>query len=311
MVADWVLVVSGISLFVSICYGYRVTTAVHVLRLLWSMEPDETPHIVDGEPIAIEGELVVDKAASTGEPAVEGNDPPVGMYVWRARFPDNTNSNITVENWGWEHQEWHTFESGVEWGSFGIITDGRFVRIDPTWLHETYDATPLTEISIGRTVSDDRFSVDLWDSWHVFLRDHCYHRSLGRFKAHVECHDSRNLARFLLEAKPLLEGTTVAVYGEGYAEEGEFILRGTNENPLLITDQGFKGHRQWLAKQLIQYGAIALFVLVIAVATWVGNYLPLYTGIVLWLIMIGYYTVQNLPDDLRAFVRFLRGEHKK
>jgi hypothetical protein len=311
MVANWVFFVSGLCSFVAICYGYRATTALRVLRLLWSIEIDGTSSIVDGEPVAIAGELVVDTAASTGEPAVEENDPPVGMYVWRARYLDNTNSKITVESWGWEHQEWTTFESGVEWGRFGVTIDGRVVHIDPTWLREMYDTTPLTGVSIGRTLSNDQFSVDLWDSWYVFLRDHCYHSSLSRFEAHVECCDSRNLARLLLEAKPLLEGTTVTVYGEGHVEQGEFVLRGTDETPLLITDQEFEDHRQWLTKQLIRYGAIVSFLLVIAVATWFGNYIPLYAGIVFWVLMAGYYIVQNLPDDLRALMRFLRGEHKK
>jgi len=98
--------------------GYRTLTALLVLRSLPSDETDTPSSIVDGEAVALTGELVVEEPVETAEATVEDADRPVGAYLWQSRFSDNTNSDLTIEDWGWERQQWHTFASGIEWGRF-------------------------------------------------------------------------------------------------------------------------------------------------------------------------------------------------
>lgn len=299
MVTAMVGFVIGVCVLVSLCYGYRTMTAGLVSWSLSSIDTDGPPQIVDGDPVAIEGELTVEEAVETGDAAVDGVDSPVGAYVWRARFPDNTNGRITVENWGWEKQHWHTFASGIELGRFGIVADDRTVRVEPGWLRDTYDSEPLDNLTAGGIDQDDRFSVDLWDSWYLFLRDYTYHLSLGRFEGVVQRHnDSINLARYLLESRPLVDGVTVSVRGEGHIEQGKPVIRGTDENPLVISDQGFDDHQRWLKKQAITKGAIATFMLLVAVGLWFGIYVPLYVLIV----TIFIYILYNFIQDMENFV---------
>lgn len=119
---------------IALGHGYRVLTALLVCRSLPPGDADGPPSFVDGESVALTGELVVEEPVETADAAVENPDRPVGAYLWRSRFPDNTNSDLTIEEWGWERQHWHTFASGVEWGRFGVDVGGRTVRVDPSWL---------------------------------------------------------------------------------------------------------------------------------------------------------------------------------
>ncbi|MEA1932511.1 MAG: hypothetical protein U9O06_13330 [Euryarchaeota archaeon] len=247
-----VLIVIAILGVVSSVHGYRLLAGLFVLRSLPSTETNELT-IVDGEPAALTGELVVEAPVETGEAAVETATRPVGGYLWRARLPDNTNSDLTISEWGWERQHWHTFASGIEWGRVGVDIDGRTVRIDPGWLVETTGGDEIAELEIGGITNTQRFSVNLWNSWYTYLRNSLEHRSFRRFAGHVQRHnDDVNLDRYLLEARPLCEGTTVSVSGELRIEQGEPVLHGTAERPFLVSDQGFDGHRRWLRRQVLR-----------------------------------------------------------
>lgn len=292
---------------VALARGYRVLTALLVLRALPSGDvdagADTPPPVVDGEPAAVTGELVVEEPVEAADAVVPDADRSIGASLWRARFPDNTNSDLTIEERGWERQHWHTFAAGIEWGRFGVAVEDRTVRIDPTWLREATETKPLAELEIGGIMKQDRFSVYLWDSWYTYLRNRTEHRSVRRFADHVRRHnDGVDLDRYLLEARPLLEGTTVSVSGELRVEQGEPVLRGTDEVPLLLTDQGFDGHRRWLRRQALRRGAFVVGLLVVAVGLWFGRYAPLGVLFVCWLGYIGYHFVQ----DARIFLEAVR-----
>lgn len=294
MPPTFVLLVIAVLLAVVLAYGYRALTALLVLRSLPSAETDPVP-VVDGEPVALTGDVVVEEPVETAAAAVADADRPVGAYVWRTRFPDNTNDDLTVEDWGWERQHWHTFASGIEWGRFAVATDGRTVRIDPTWLREATDSRPLEDLEIGGVTSADRLSVSLWNAWYTYLRNRTEHRSLRWFAGHVQGHhDGVDLDRYLLEARPLLEGTTASVSGELRIEQGEPVLRGTDEAPLLVSDAGFDGHRHWLRRRVLRRGAVVVGLLVVAVGLWVEFYVPLAALIVGWLAYLAYHFVQDV-----------------
>ena len=287
---------------VALVHGYRTLTGLLVLQSLPSADTDAPPPDVDGESVALTGELVVERPVETAAAVAEGTDRPVGAYLWRARFPDNTNSNLTIEDWGWERQHWHTFASGIEWGRVGVAADGRTIRIDPSWLREATETEPLADLEIGGITSTDRFSVYLWDSWYVSLQNRTEHRSLQRFADHVQRHnDGVDLDRYLLEARPLHEGTTVSVSGELRVEQGERVLRGTSETPLFLSDGGFDGHRRWLWQRVLWKGAIVVWLVVVAVSLWVEFYVPLAVLIAGVIVYIGYHFVTDVHIFLERF----------
>jgi hypothetical protein len=290
-----VLIAIVVLVAVALVHGYRLLTGLLALRSLPAAARDSPLPIVDGESVAVTGELVVDEPVATAEAAVENSDRAVGAYLWRTRFPDNTNSDLTIQDWGWEDQHWHTFASGIESGRFGIAADGRTIRVDPSWLHEASGGDTLGNLEIGGVTNSERLSNYLWDSWYVFLRNRTEHRSLRHFAGHVDRHnDDVNLDRYLLEARPLLDGTTVSVSGELRIEQGEPILRGTDERPLMVSDSGFDGHRRWLRRQALQNGAIAMGLVGVAVSLWFGFYIPLAVLIVGVLAYGAYQFVQDL-----------------
>lgn len=302
MPSPFVLVVFAFLMLVASIHGYRTLTALLVIRALPSTDTDKSS-IVNGEPAAITGELVAEEPVETGDAAVENVDHPVCAYVWRTRLPDNTNSKLTISDWGWERQNWHTFASGIEWGRFCVDVDGQKVRIDPTWLDKTTNSDTLEDLELGGITSTQRFSVNLWNSWYTYLRNCIEHRSLSRFAGLVQRHnDSVNLDRYLLEARPLFEGTTVNISGEIHVDQGEPILQGTDENPLLLSDQGFNGHRSWLWQQVLRKGILVSGLLVVAISLWFGWYVPLAVLVVGMVLYIGYSFVKD-QDIVLEWIR--------
>lgn len=298
-----ILLLIAVLLAVALAYGYRALTALLVLQSL-PTEGGEVPRSPgEGESVALTGELVVDEPAPMGSVTVDETDRAVGAYLWRARFPDNTNSNLTIEEWGWERQRWHTFASGLEWGRIGVKTDGQTVRIDPTWFRSATGATPLGQLEVGGMMKSDRLSISPWDSWYTHLRNRTEHRSLRRFARHVRRHnDSIDLDRHLLEARPLVDRATVSVRGELHIEQGERVLRGTDEVPLLLTDGSFGDYRRWLLRQALRTGVIVAASICLTVSLWFEWYVPFAVLLVGLLIYIGY----RFTQDVHIIVDFLR-----
>lgn len=298
-----VLLVIAALLAVALAHGYRTVTALLVLRALPTDGGEAPRPLAEGESVALTGEVVVEDPAPMGAATVDDTDRAVGAYRWRARFPDNTNRTLTIEDWGWERQRWHTFASGLEWGRFGVAADGRTVRIDPTWLRTTTGATPLDQVEVGGTMRSDRFSISLWDSWYTCLRNRTEHRSLQRFAGHVRRHnDGIDLDRYLLEARPLVDGTPVSVSGELAVEQGRPVVRGTDEVPLLLSDQGFDGHRHWLRRQALRKGVVVAGLLFLSGSLWFEWYVPFVALLAGLLVYVGYRFTQDAP----VIVAFLR-----
>lgn len=301
------LLVIAALVVVALAYGYRTLTALSVLRALpeASDEPPYSP--AEGETVALTGELVVEDPAPMGTASVEETDRTVGAYLWRARFPDNTNSSLTIEEWGWERQRWHTFASGLEWGRFGVVSDGQTVRIDPTWLHTATGAKPLDELEVGGLMKPDRFSISLWDSWYTYLRNRTEYRSLKWFAGYVQRHNDRiDLDRHLLETRPLVDGTSVSVSGELETKQGELVLRGSDEVPLLLTDGGFDEYSNWLRQQSLKKAGIAVTLVFLAGCLWVEWYIPLVVLLGALVISLGYRFTQDAHIIVDFFRRIFR-----
>ena len=297
-----VLIAIAILGAIALVYGYRALTAYLIFRALPSNEADGPSEIVDEATVALTGEIEVKQPVESGDAAVENADKAVGAYLWRARLPDNTNSDLTIDEWGWERQHWHTFASGIEWGHFGVNANGQTVRIDPSWLREKTDSEPLTELTLGGITNTERLSTYLWDRWYTYLRDQIEHRSFREFVGYVQRHnDDVDPDRYLLEARPLLDGTPVSVSGEVHVEEGEPILRGTSDTPFLLSDAGFDEHRRWLRQQILRKGLVAVGLLAVAGSLWFDFYVPFAVLVVAYLVYVGYHFVQ----DIRIFRDFL------
>jgi hypothetical protein len=80
------------------------------------------------------------------------------------------------------------------------------------------------------------------------------------------------------------------------------VLHGTDNAPLLLTDQGFDEHRRWLRERVKRKGAFIMALLVVVVSLWFEFYIPL--GILLgtWLLYGAYNFIQGL-DTLLEWIR--------
>ncbi len=298
-----VLILIAVFVIIVLAHGYRMLTALFVLRSLPSGDTDTPSSIIDGESVALTGELTVEEPVETAAAAVKDADRPVGAYLWQGRFSDNSNSDLTIEDWGWERQHWHTFASGIEWGRFGVDAGSQTVRIDPSWLRTALDAERLKQLEIGGINKHDRLSVYLWDSWYTYVRNRIEHRSFRRFAGYVQRqNDEIDLNRYLLEARPLLEDDEVSVCGEIQVDQGEPVLRGTDDVPLLLSDKGFDGHRRWLKRRVLRKAAFITGLLVVAASLWFGVYIPLGVLIVGWLL----YGAYNFVQDAGTFLEWIR-----
>jgi len=303
MPSTFILIVIAGLLAITLVYGYRALTASLVFRSIPTETSSPSEFGVEGEQVALTGDLIVDEPVETGQAAVAEADRPVGAYIWRARMPDNTNSSLTIEDWGWERQHWHTFASGIEYGRLSVATDGRTVAVDLSWFETATEVDTLDDLELGGITNTERLSTYLWDSRYHYLRNRTEHRSFRHFAGHVQRHnDGVDLDRYLLEARPMVEGNTVSVSGELRIEEGQPVLCGTDETPLLFSDQGFDGHRRWLRQQAVHNGGLSIAVFVPAVSLWYGIYVPLALLFVSWIVYNGYHFVQ----DVEIFVAFLQ-----
>jgi len=250
--------------------GYRATNAA---RLYWSLSGIDLSgptKLVDGEPTAIEGDVAVDDPAHAGERATDDADAPIAMYVWRTRFQKAGNNKIDFRNREIK-PSMSTFASGVESGTFEVADGERAARVDPGWLVDAHESTTLSELEVGGIDSSDRLSVYPWDSHYVHLSDDATERPLGRMRGVVDTHNSDvDLDEYHFESKTVPEGETLAVRGEVQIEQGEPVVRGTDETPLFVSDEGFDGLRNALRRRTLKYlsytGALVAVVVALVAA---------------------------------------------
>lgn len=246
----------------SLWLGYRTLRTVRLSRILSGTESDTTVALSTGESTAIEGEVIVDEPAMEADRATNGTESPVGMYLWRARFPRSGSNYYDFDEGEWK-QRMATFASGIECGTV-TVSDGRQrVRVDLEWLIETHESPALDTVAVDGVIKNDTFSTYLWDSPYLHLSGETYETSLDRLRGVISYNTDVDLTTHSFESRAVPEGTVLTVHGELHIDQGEPVIRGTDETPLLVSDRGFDAHRSTLRIQSIKNGVFSLLLLAI------------------------------------------------
>lgn len=231
-------------------FGSRAFTARMLYRSVSTADDERPSTLVGGETVAIEGTVKVREPPPLGNslPIDEGR--PIGAYVWRLTERES-------HQYGDESSNLITYASGVESGTFAV-DDGRGeVRIDTDWVAEAHDSIDVTAVSPEWRVSTPLSKLS-WTSQYIQLDEH---RTVipiadmdGVFDADAvgESLDDR-----YFEARAVLDGERLAVCGKVTFEQGTPVLRGSDETPLTLSDQGFDTFGSRLRRQSLKNGLIS------------------------------------------------------
>ena len=237
-------------------YGYRSITAAQLYRSLSGIDTHSTG-IVDGQEAAIEGPVVVEDAAPGGDSVVDGVDDPVGAYAWRAWYPDGGN-DYTIGDSGIEKKQ-NTFASGIESGSFFVADGGREIRVDPDWIAQTHDSPEISELTPSGTQTSTPRSDRTWRSPYLHLEES--RTEAVPFEAVEDVvgpYEGEDAPEgYYLDSAALPEGQHLSVRGEVTVEQGDPVIRGTEETPLAISDQGFADLGSDLRREALKYAVFS------------------------------------------------------
>ncbi|ELZ96691.1 hypothetical protein [Haloferax sulfurifontis] len=246
-------IVGILLLATSLWLGYRAITAGILYRSVSAIEDESPSTLVDGETIAIEGTVNVRNSPPLSNSFPINEAKSIGAYVWRLKESESYNYNLDAEEPGAD-MNMITYASGIEAGTFSVDDGQREIRINTDWLAETHDSADITTVSPEWTVST-RLSERSWRSQYIHLEDHWIANSVadveGLFGADAAA-ESRDDEYF--EARAILDGEMLAVCGEVTVDQGTPVLQGSDETPLLLSDQGFAEFSRSLRRQLLKYG---------------------------------------------------------
>lgn len=244
-------------------FGYRAARATGLYRSLAGTAADSTPTFVDGQPAAVSGEVTDVDPPDASDRLVDGDDA-VAAICWKATFPKSGSNRIDFGDRELK-QNTATFASNLRSGSFAIADGGRSIGVDPTWLRETHDATPLSDVTVGGVTRSKTFHTYLWDSPYVHIDEEPTRASLETARGIVSKHDaSIDLDDYLLETKTIRADDTLSVRGEVRLDQGKPVLRGTDRTPLTISTTGFEGLVGDLKSRAIRYGLASVVLLAIS-----------------------------------------------
>lgn len=247
-----------VTLAIGLWFGYRAAVTARLYRSLSGVDPYQSAGAVEGETAAVEGEVVVDEPVGAGG-ALTDADAPVGAFVWRVRSPERGNE-FTIDSDGIA-REMDTYESGVESGAFAIVDGGREIRVDLDRLAAEHDSTALSKLSLEGFQTSTPLSDRTWDSPYLHLEEYTELMSLDETDLVDEAEADLDPAGFSFESKAVPEGTRLAVRGEVAVEQGEPVIRGTDDTPLALSDRGFDGLGSDLRVRIGKYGALAVLLL--------------------------------------------------
>ncbi|OAQ54764.1 hypothetical protein HTG_04150 [Natrinema mahii] len=252
-------------------YANRAVSSMSTFRSVFRSDVDTSREIVDGEPAAIEGPVTVEESAYASDRVVENTGPSVGFYLWRATFPSRNNvidfENRTVR------EGRVTLQSGIESGTFGVRSNHGSIDIDSTWLLDTGNGIRLSELSVSGFHSHIKIAIPLWESSSLHLTTGKTSRTLDGISDLIDVRIPENkqskLDKYYLEAKPIRDGSTIAVHGKIRLEQGKPVLYGTDAVPLVISDQGFDGLRRALRTRMAKSGGISVALLTSIAVIWI------------------------------------------
>ncbi|MFA1611794.1 hypothetical protein [Halobellus rubicundus] len=246
----------GVILFVcSLWFGYRAITAGMLYQSMAASEDGIPSTLVDGETVAIEGTVNVRDSPPLSDLFEIDAEGPIGAYVWRLKESESYNYNLDADESGAD-TNMITYASGIESGTFAVDDGRREIRIDTDWLAETHDSDDITTASPDWTVTT-RLSKRSWRSQYIHLEDHWIVNPVAEVDGFDADAADESLDDEYVEAKAILDGETLAVCGEVTVEQGTPVLQGSDETPLVLSDQGFDAFGGRLRRQSLKYGLAA------------------------------------------------------
>ncbi len=241
--------------------GYRALRTLLLTRSISGADSYSSTGMVDGETAAVEGEVIVDEPLDVAAPPTETGGSLAG-FLWRASYPKTGNEyTVDFENRSIQRKT-QTFASGFETEPFKLDDGAQKITVDPTWLGETHSTTPLSELSATGVKTSSPLSNSTWESPYIHLTEH---RSKHSFDEIPELVGEDSTPRqHYFESKAIHDGDQLAVRGELQIDQGEPVIRGTEETPIALSDEGFDGFGADLKRQLLKYGVSSVALLAVS-----------------------------------------------
>jgi len=235
---------------------HRAITAGRLYRSVSTSGDGSASTLVDGEKVAIEGTVNVMNSPPLCDSLSIDEEESVGAYVWRLKESESHNYNLDAEEPGAD-MNMITYASGIESGTFTVDDGRREVRIDTDWLSETHDGADITTVSPDWTVSTGR-SKRSWRSPYIQLEEHWTVNPIPIMEYIFDADAPEEIPDDeYFEARAILDGEMLAVCGEVFVDQGTPVLKGSNKEPLVLSDQGFDEFSRSLRYQVLKYGLLA------------------------------------------------------
>jgi len=247
----------GIALLASsLWFGHRAVTAGTLYRSVSASGDDSPSTLVDGETVATEGTVnVVDPPPlSDSLPTDEARS--VGAYVWRLTDSENHQYTVAPDGDGRSDTNRITYASGIESGTFTVDDGRREIRVDTDWLAETHDSADITTVSREWRLSTV-LSKRSWASPYLHLDDHQVVHPVADLDDVFDTDAGETPDGEFFEASAVLDGETLAVHGDVTVDRDTPVLRGSDQTPLALSDQGFDAFGASLRRQTLTYGLAA------------------------------------------------------
>jgi hypothetical protein len=241
---------------------HRLSVVTKTALALREGSATETTEFSAGQTVTVEGPVFADDPAPIADRLFDPEVGTVGAYLWHAWFQDTGRSTYDFDQ-GEFRQGRNTFASGLEVGQIGVTTGGQTLYIDLSWLEEVYDSDVLSELEVGNPMSNAKLPAVLtryiWDGTYVSLTSTEGDCSMDRLTDVVALsRDDVAADEFAVEARGITAGQQLFIHGELRMTNGEYIIGGSDETPLLVSDTGREGLVRQLRLRALKY-ALALF----------------------------------------------------
>ncbi|KTG11494.1 hypothetical protein AUR64_03680 [Haloprofundus marisrubri] len=230
----WVGILSLLCLYAV----YRLTNTLRLYHVLFGVSPTESPDLVTGSSVAIQGPVTVNKEAPHSSVATDGSESPIAVYVWRILSTSPGGGSVA---------------SGVEFGSFAIDTDSGEVKVDPSWLREAHDAPILSKVRTDGYTLTVPFRVSLYTSPYVHIVHEATTMALARVNDVIEAELNLSPDTDRFESKAIPENAPLLVFGELLIDAGTPTIRGTDDTPFFIANCDLNAVRSNLRRRALYY----------------------------------------------------------
>jgi hypothetical protein len=236
---------------------HRLSVVTRIALALRRAATNETTQFTDGKAVAVEGTVFVDESAPVADRLFDPDVGTVGAYLWHAWFPDNGRYTYDFDQSEFR-QGRNTFASGLEVGRIGVTASGQSLNIDFSWLDQVYETDTLSELEVGDPTSNAKLPAIatryIWDGSYVSLTSTEGSCSVDRLTDIVaQYRDDVATDEFTVGARGIAAGRRLFVHGELHEEDGKYVIRGSDETPLLVSDTGREGLVRQLRWRVLKY----------------------------------------------------------